>query len=211
MQGVKKILYEGPGVLRDNLTQDLTLTNKQEIQQWIKQFLSSDNPLTDRREVFFGHNLTKVVFTNNELASKNHDKQTTFLPKEQFIADENRGNSSAAENLMSISTLYVQNSDLDINCSSNLTPNRAGQGSPPTVDSPSASFLTSSISTKADAEIQKVKKHIGQPLIEKTGKTKSSTQTKLNSVLHFLIYRVCHRQKHYENKCCIANRNCSLQ
>ena len=83
---------------------------------------------------------------------------------------------------MSISTLYVQNSDLDINCSSNLTPNRAGQGSPPTVDSPSASFLTSSISTKADAEIQKVKKHIGQPLIEKTGKTKSSTQTKLNSV-----------------------------
>ena len=182
LQGVKKILYEGPGVLRDNLTQDLTLTNKQEIQQWIKQFLSSDNPLTDRREVFFGHNLTKVVFTNNELASKNHDKQTTFLPKEQFIADENRGNSSAAENLMSISTLYVQNSDLDINCSSNLTPNRAGQGSPPTVDSPSASFLTSSISTKADAEIQKVKKHIGQPLIEKTGKTKSSTQTKLNSV-----------------------------
>ena len=57
LEGVKKTLYQGPGVLRETFTHDFSLRNKEEIRRWIKPFLSSDNPLTDRRKAFFGHKL----------------------------------------------------------------------------------------------------------------------------------------------------------
>ena len=168
LQGVKKILYEGPGVLRDNLTQDLNLTNKHEIQHWIKQFFSSDNPLTDRREVFFGQNITKVHLANNELAGKKQDQQTTLSPEENRIPDQNLVSLSTPENLIRTSNLSLQTSGLNRQPDSSLTP--------------SASFVPSAIKIKADTEIQKVKKDIGQPLISKTGEIKLGTKTKLNPI-----------------------------
>ena len=168
LQGVKKILYEGPGVLRDNLTQDLNLTNKQEIQHWIKQFLSSDNPLTDRREIFFGQNVTKVNLANKELTHKKQDKQTTLLSQANFIPDDNLANLSITETLIQTSDLYLQTPTSNRDSDSHLTSY--------------VSFLPSLVTTKTDVEIQKVRKHIGQPIITKIGEVKLGTKTKLNSI-----------------------------
>ena len=52
LQGSKRALYQGPGLLLDDFTQDLRFTNKEEILKWMKQFFSSDNPLTIRRQTF---------------------------------------------------------------------------------------------------------------------------------------------------------------
>lgn len=80
LEGEKQTLYDGPGVLRNDPTHDLDFSNKQEINDWIKQFLSSDNPLTNRREVFFGQNLMTLPVLNSELQKEYLDKKTTVLP-----------------------------------------------------------------------------------------------------------------------------------
>jgi len=57
LEGVKKPLYQGPGVTRDDFTQDFNVRNKKQIRRWIKPFLSPDNPLTDRRQAYFARKL----------------------------------------------------------------------------------------------------------------------------------------------------------
>ena len=69
-EGKKVILYSGPGVLRDHLSKSVNIINKEEIYEWIKQFLSLENPLADRRQVFFGLNLTKQACVNGDSALK---------------------------------------------------------------------------------------------------------------------------------------------
>ena len=89
LKGVKRTLYQGPGVLRDNLTQDLNLTNKDEIRKWIKPFLSAENPLTDRREVFFGQNLIKLASSNTDssLQKQREQHQITSLNQQPFLTN----------------------------------------------------------------------------------------------------------------------------
>ena len=75
LKGSKRALYQGPGVLLDNLTQDLLFTNKEETRKWIKQFFSSDNPLTARRQAFCNENLIVLNKNNgvNDLSKLNEN------------------------------------------------------------------------------------------------------------------------------------------
>ena len=100
LQGSKRALYQGPGLLLDDFTQDLRFTNKEEILKWIKQFFSSDNPLTTRRQTFFGQNLIRLDRNNwvNDTSKLNLNgednlsktSQTNSLEKSNFSASQQK-------------------------------------------------------------------------------------------------------------------------
>ena len=52
---LKRMIYKGPSIAQN--TNELNISNVDEIKKWVKQFLNSDNPLSDRRETFFGKNV----------------------------------------------------------------------------------------------------------------------------------------------------------
>ena len=66
LKAFEQEIYTGPAVLRDPFTYDLDLKNKDEVSDWIKPLLFSDNPITDRREVFFGQKLARFSFLNEK-------------------------------------------------------------------------------------------------------------------------------------------------
>ena len=165
LKGDNKTFYKGPGVLRDDSTRYVRIINKDKVTHWVNQFLSSDNPLTDRREVFFGQNKSKVNLATNELVGKKKDEQITFLAQENSIIDDNRADLTTSDNLIETSNLNLQISDLNSKADSSLTS--------------SDLFVASTIKTSADAEIQQVKKYIEQPLIPKT------KEIELNAVIKF--------------------------
>ena len=100
LQGSKRALYQGPGVVLDDFTQDLRFTNKEETRKWIKQFFSSDNPLTTRRQTFFGQNLIRLdrnnwvndtsKFNLNEEDILSKTNQSNFLEKPSFSASQQK-------------------------------------------------------------------------------------------------------------------------
>jgi len=100
LQGSKRTLYQGPGLLLDDLTQDFRFTNKEETLKWIKQFFSSDNPLTTRRQTFFGKNLIRLDRNNrvNDTSKLNLNgeenllktNQAHFLEKSTFNASQQK-------------------------------------------------------------------------------------------------------------------------
>nr|YP_009105734.1 cell division protein [Neocystis brevis]AIT94395.1 cell division protein [Neocystis brevis] len=59
LEGITNTIYQGPGVVRNKFSKDLEITNKEYVQNWLKKYLSPDNPLTDRRNSFFGKNFSK--------------------------------------------------------------------------------------------------------------------------------------------------------
>nr|YP_009105144.1 cell division protein [Edaphochlorella mirabilis]AIT93733.1 cell division protein [Edaphochlorella mirabilis] len=83
LQAFGKISYEGDGVLQDLKTKDVDVLNKKEIKKQMDKFLLSDNPLSDRRETFFGDNAffpEDAVFSllnNNEIRT---DSENAKLP-----------------------------------------------------------------------------------------------------------------------------------
>ena len=52
---LKRMIYKGPSIAQN--TNELNISNVDQIKKWVKQFLNSDNPLSDRRETFFGKNV----------------------------------------------------------------------------------------------------------------------------------------------------------
>ena len=93
LKGSKRAIYQGPGVLLDNLTQDLHFTNKEETRKWIKQFFSSDNPLTARRQAFCNENFITLDTNNgvNDIPKLNENLKHTLskLNKTNFSQNEN--------------------------------------------------------------------------------------------------------------------------
>lgn len=93
LKGPKRAIYQGPGVLLDNLTQDLHFTNKEETRKWIKQFFSSDNPLTARRQAFCNENFITLDTTNGvkDIPKLNENLKHTLAKanKPKFSQNEN--------------------------------------------------------------------------------------------------------------------------
>jgi ATP-dependent Zn protease len=156
LEGVKKTLYQGPGVLRENLTQDLNLTNKDEIRKWIKPFLSAENPLTDQREIFFGQNLIKLSVPSTVARVGNPDDLTLQKQRENYQTPSLNQQASFVNNALP------------------GFPTRATTHSPSTQKQDQPDFL----------ELEKVKKHITRTKIRKvkTGQNKSAIKTKSRSV-----------------------------
>ena len=98
-KGENITVYDGLGVLRNDLSKRINVTNKEEINEWMKQFFL-EHPLTDRRQIFFGHNLTKRAFSNIDLALKKQDDKLIF---------------SNSDNSIKVSTLNFQPPDLKTN------------------------------------------------------------------------------------------------
>ena len=92
LKGSKRAIYQGPGVLLDNLTQDLHFTNKEETRKWIKQFFSSDNPLTARRQAFCNENFITLDTNNgvNDIPKLNENLNHTLskLNKTNFSQND---------------------------------------------------------------------------------------------------------------------------
>ena len=91
LQGSKRALYQGPGLLLDDFTQDLRFTNKEETLKWIKQFFSSDNPLTTRRQAFFGQNLIRLDRNNwvNDTSKLNSNEKNNLSKTNQTNSKSN--------------------------------------------------------------------------------------------------------------------------
>ena len=69
LEGITNTIYQGPGVVRNKFSKDLEITNKEYVQNWLKKYLSPDNPLTDRRNSFFGKNFSKQGDVNFHFSS----------------------------------------------------------------------------------------------------------------------------------------------
>ena len=76
-EGLKKAVYEGPGLLRDETTKDVELKNKKEVQKWLTTYFSPDIPITDRSDGFFGKNYYLEV--------PHVDKNSIQLPKDRVF------------------------------------------------------------------------------------------------------------------------------
>ncbi len=85
----EKQIYQGFSIDQNNATNDLNLSNFNQVKKWIKQFLNSDTILTDRRETFFGKNIYAEKKNNQEIsknATVNHSFSVqTKLKKISFI------------------------------------------------------------------------------------------------------------------------------
>ena len=141
VKGKEKItVYDGPGVLRNDLNRKINVINKEEIHEWMEQFFSLEHPLTDRRQVFFGHNLTKRAFSNDDLALKKQDGKLI---------------SSNEDNSIKVSTLSSQPADFKVDSSYNSeVENLKFQISP-----------YKSISHESNlVDVQKIKRQVGQTL-----------------------------------------------
>ena len=71
-------IYEGPGVVRNIFTKDLEITNKEYVENWLKKYLSPDNPMTDRPNSFFGKNVENL-FAEKQKNSFDSNKDLTLL------------------------------------------------------------------------------------------------------------------------------------
>lgn len=89
----REILFQGPGLILDSETKDLVLKNKKEVKKWIKNFLYLDNPLSDRKQSFFGKNknsleqievVTDSTFQNNSIIKIDYIDSYLNLNKEKF-------------------------------------------------------------------------------------------------------------------------------
>nr|YP_009106308.1 cell division protein [Interfilum terricola]AIT95084.1 cell division protein [Interfilum terricola] len=79
LEGVqyRQILYQGPGVVLDENTKDIFLTNKKQIQNWFKTIFYSDNPLSDRKNSFFG----KKNYFSNDIIPSSEGNSVALSPK----------------------------------------------------------------------------------------------------------------------------------
>lgn len=51
------MVYQGPSISHEKTTNELNIRNKKQVKEWVNRILNADNPLSDRRESFFGKNL----------------------------------------------------------------------------------------------------------------------------------------------------------
>ncbi len=86
-----KQVYQGVSIAQNTITNELNLSNFNQVKNWIKQFLNADTILTDRRETFFGKNvyaekknLQKMVFPSGE---NNFSSIETKLYEFSFLKD----------------------------------------------------------------------------------------------------------------------------
>nr|YP_009105976.1 cell division protein [Gloeotilopsis sterilis]AIT94752.1 cell division protein [Gloeotilopsis sterilis] len=89
LEGVqyRQILYQGPGVVLDESTKDIFLTNKKQIQNSFKNIFYSDNPLSDRKNNFFGKKnyfSNETIYPNSDILEKNF----RFLDKNLNISKD---------------------------------------------------------------------------------------------------------------------------
>ena len=140
LKGSKRALYQGPGVLLDNLTQDLLFTNKEETRKWIKQFFSSDNPLTARRQAFCNENLI-------------------VLNKNNGVNDPSKLNENLEHNLSKINkTNFPQNDNLSINQQKEILDKQTDSSQNfVNLNSQSSKGL---VEKKFDTQLNKIKKQI---------------------------------------------------
>ena len=92
LEGITQTLYEGPGVVQNSFTKEVEIKNKTQVRNWLKNFFSPDNPLTDRRDGFFGKNKDSDT-TFSENVFRRGSETAEFLEK----AESRRGSSN--ENL----------------------------------------------------------------------------------------------------------------
>nr|YP_009106464.1 cell division protein [Geminella minor]AIT95240.1 cell division protein [Geminella minor] len=100
LEGVqyRQILYQGPGVVLDENTKDIFLTNKKQIHNWFKNTFYSDNPLSDRKNNFFGK---KNSFSNEGIPGKFNNLEQNF-----HLVDKNLNVSKAKDKFFETPTMY---------------------------------------------------------------------------------------------------------
>jgi ATP-dependent Zn protease len=89
LEGIPETAYLGPGVVRNRINKDVEITNKEYVQNWLKKYLSSDNPLTDRRDEFFGFRMTLETLDENTLETLDENTLETLDENTLETLDKN--------------------------------------------------------------------------------------------------------------------------